>query len=267
MGPFALGPAHLATAHCLARASAAAYQEVPEQYPAFGKLRLCRVETFASADQVTRGFVGAGHSALVLAFRGTDRPQDWIANLNYAQLEGYGGRVHRGFAQALESVWEALFCLVRTLRDKKQTVWITGHSLGGALATLAAQRLEATCGPVRVYTFGQPRVGDPAFAEAFRPALFRIVNYRDIVATLPLPGPFHRYRHVGRLLWLDGKGRLHKRRVADWLPAGALAVGVAKALMARRRIGPTLEKLIQAGIEDHQIDRYVAKLRANMPAD
>jgi predicted lipase len=69
-----------------------------------------------------------------------------------------------------------------------------GHSLGAALATLAADRLPDVQG---LYTFGSPRVGDKGFQAHFRVKAYRLVNGKDIVPTVPGEGPF---RHVGELI-------------------------------------------------------------------
>jgi pimeloyl-ACP methyl ester carboxylesterase len=87
---------------------------------------------------------------------------------------------------------------------------MTGHSLGAALATLAADRLRTVQG---LYVFGSPAVGDRAFADTFPVPAFRIVHHRDIVARVP---PFGSrpdkgqadYVHVGGLKYIDGDGRL-----------------------------------------------------------
>lgn len=66
---------------------------------------------------------------------------------------------------------------------------VTGHSLGGAMAILCAADLKNLFGNVdSTYTFGQPRVGNPAFASWFQsthPNTFRLVDYADIVPHLP----------------------------------------------------------------------------------
>jgi triacylglycerol lipase len=267
MKPLVLDAEHVCNAHYLGHASAAAYADTPEDYASFPRLRLDRVLTFAGRDDWTRGFVAANEDALLVVFRGTDRPTDWITNVNYPQVPGYGGKVHRGFARALDSVWDEVLSGIRTLRDKHQRIWIAGHSLGGAMATLAAKRLEAPYEPYAAYTFGQPRVGDRAFAEDFGETLHRFVNHRDPVPNFPLPGVVHRYRHVGRLEWLDGQGRLHDKHVADWLPAAALLLTAVSTFAVRKRTGRRLEKFLQAGIEDHKIESYIEKLRRSIRGD
>jgi hypothetical protein len=78
------------------------------------------------------------------------------------------------------------------------------HSLGAALATLAADRLP---GVQEVYTFGSPRVGNAAFSRGFTDRAYREVNDADIVSKLP---PGKRYAHVGEKWLIDGSGKLRR---------------------------------------------------------
>eukprot|EP00170_Pyropia_yezoensis_P008149 contig_33917_g8176 len=86
----------------------------------------------------------------------------------------------------------------------------TGHSLGGALATLAAADVAARHPggrPPVLYSFGQPKVGDAAFGaavDALLPAAFRVVNDVDVVARAPAGS----YRHVGRAVLVNAAGQL-----------------------------------------------------------
>ena len=127
----------------------------------------------------------------IVGFRGTEitHLEDDLSDAE-AKLVVWstGGRVHQGFAGALESVWQPLQAYLASLR--REAVWFTGHSLGAALATLAAVRWKSLGGDVGgVYTIGSPRVGDGEFADTFEPALsgrcFRYVNGNDGVTQNP----------------------------------------------------------------------------------
>ena len=180
---------------------------------------------------------------VVVAFRGTemDRPLDFFTDVNFkpapfealaerggevtrsaeaAAAEVRAPRVHGGFLRAYESVRARVFAAVDDViaaethareddhdaRDDTWHVFVTGHSLGGALATLFACELgQSASGPgpardvtVTMYNFGSPRVGDGAFCDAYNalvPDSVRVVNRADLVPTLPaLLG----YRHVER---------------------------------------------------------------------
>ncbi|MGR8933157.1 MAG: lipase family protein [Gammaproteobacteria bacterium] len=110
--------------------------------------------------------------------------------------------VHVGFAKALQSVWTQL---LDRLTSNTKPLWLTGHSLGAAVATLLAYQLpERTAA---LYTFGSPCVGTPAFVESFNDRglnskTYRYLHGNDAVArTLDLYSS--QYQHVGQLFQLD----------------------------------------------------------------
>jgi hypothetical protein len=159
----------------------------------------------------TQGFVARQSNILIVAFRGTEPTNavDWLTDVNYHQaryMSKIPGRIHGGWTRGLEEVRPAMIGAIRQLAKADQPrIYITGHSLGGALAVLAAAVLEfEESQPVSaVYTYGQPRVGDPEFSQAFdtklRASTFRYVNDQDIVPHLPLPKmPGRPDFHLGR---------------------------------------------------------------------
>lgn len=76
--------------------------------------------------------------------------------------------------------------LLANCPNKKCKVFVTGHSLGGALATLAASHIKLLGYNPELYTFASPRVGDPKFAESFQNMnCYRIANSEDIVTNVP----------------------------------------------------------------------------------
>ena len=134
----------------------------------------------------------------VVVFRGTDEVDDVLRDLDAGLVPEGAGRVHRGFQQALDQVWEVVEA---HLGGRPAT--FTGHSLGGALASIAAMRYRET---QAAYTLGSPRVGNGAFRAGMRPPVHRIVNNNDVVTRLPPPLG---YRHVGQLQYIDHAGNLH----------------------------------------------------------
>jgi triacylglycerol lipase len=134
------------------------------------------------------------------------------------------GRVHRGFRNALDEIWKPLHELVASLRrdDPGRALWLTGHSLGGALAILAAARLPEVQG---VYVFGAPHVGDAEFRAALPAVPVRFIHGNDLVTRVPvvalnLPPRIAwdnlvprvdllgTYRPVGHTLAFDRNGRI-----------------------------------------------------------
>lgn len=137
----------------------------------------------------------------VLVFRGTSAFETWLSNLNTLQA-GWdaGGLVHAGFKNEFYKIWDELNGRLSEI-PPDVPVFYTGHSLGGALATLAASRRS----PAAVYTFGSPKVGDTAFALSLREVpVFRVVNNRDLVALLPPSRIPFDFCHVGETCHYPG---------------------------------------------------------------
>jgi triacylglycerol lipase len=177
----------------------------------------------------------------IVAFRGTqpDRLKDIFADAEWFPRAWDIGHVHRGFARALNAVWPMLEPRLDALHAGRP-VWFTGHSLGAALATLAAYRVALEKPEIVVagaYTFGSPLVGNQVFAAHFN-AVFvdrscRYVNHSDIVTRVPpetCAFPFGRYTHVDALRWIDRDG--HIRHSAP-TPPGFFsdAIGDAKMMV------------------------------------
>ena len=99
-----------------------------------------------------------------------------------------GGRLHSGFKEQYDDV----ACRVETVLDnedvKGKPLFITGHSLGGAVATIAARRLSADRRIAACYTFGSPRVGTEEWVSRIKTPIYRIVNSADPVPMLPMSG-------------------------------------------------------------------------------
>ena len=113
-----------------------------------------------------------------------------------------GGRVHSGFRNSLDEMWPEVAARVEAIREGR-SLWLCGHSLGGALATLAADRLTGITG---VFTFGSPAVGDAGFASRWDVPGMRFRNFTDIVPWLP-PAML-KYRHVKSGGYFNSDGEL-----------------------------------------------------------
>lgn len=147
---------------------------------------------------------------LYIVFRGTEKGIDWINNFQFRQqIYPYGDesttdvRFHRGFMMAYFAVRDRLLEAVRQYPNT--TIGVTGHSLGGAIATIAALDVQYnitqhTGQTIKLYTFGAPRVGNPAFVNSFRqrvPYSYRFVYGWDIVTHIPRI--WQGYEHVPEL--------------------------------------------------------------------
>ena len=150
----------------------------------------------------------------VLVFRGTEQDiKDFVTDLTVGRLRHSDGKIdtHAGFTRALDSVWEGVAEVLGRLR---RPVFYTGHSLGAALATLAAARIA----PTALYTFGSPRVGDDEFVATLRHmdgSIHRVVHGQDIVTTLP-PEELG-FRHAGEPQTLEARAaRSLQDRLLGW---------------------------------------------------
>ncbi|WP_308638006.1 lipase family protein [Paenibacillus silvisoli] len=146
-----------------------------------------------TGDEEPFGFVLESERAVILAFRGTSSPTDWVTDMIAQQVAfkpvKNGGYAHRGFAEVYMSARDQIFRLLDQV-PKDKPLFVTGHSLGGALATLASLDIAANRKPAALltYTFGAPRTGDPVFVRTYNatvPITFRVQNEFDIVPHLP----------------------------------------------------------------------------------
>ena len=134
---------------------------------------------------------------IVLAFRGSDEVEDWHLNIHTYQIPfSKKGLVHAGFKTAYLSIKKELY---QYLKDNTYPLFITGHSLGAALATLATAELFKNENFDSCYTFGSPRVGNSEFVHCIdTDRIFRIVNNLDVVTLLPLDFTIIQYQHLGQ---------------------------------------------------------------------
>ena len=156
----------------------------------------------------TQGFWTTADDVALLVFRGTNNLGQWVRNARVLPAGHAWGLVHRGFLEGIEQVEQDLRAFDQAARQA-QHVWVTGHSLGGALGLLAAARLRQQGISAHIYTYGQPRVGLDNFADRFEDELperlCRFINQSDIVPRLP-PGLF--YRHNGNVKRIVRPGEL-----------------------------------------------------------
>jgi hypothetical protein len=192
----------------LAVASNLAYEPPGVGEPAFRE-QLGLEASFYTAGN-TQAYVGTNAEHIVVAFRGTESPAtlDGLKDvlLNDARnllivpsgrlgtdfiAAGVGARMHQGFINGLAEIWDALFERVSAeLKASERPVWLTGHSLGGALALLAGWLfLRRFINVHQIYTFGAPMIGNKdattAFDRELKGKIFRYVNTEDPVPQLP----------------------------------------------------------------------------------
>ena len=155
------------------------------------------VRWIENAATDTQAVVAVRNDHVVISFRGTEGRTDFLTDLLFPKLpfriDSAGsrplGKAHRGFVDALDSVWGQLLVALQGVGPDRP-LFVSGHSLGAALAQLTAMRLESLGHAVAaVYVYGSPRVGDAQFRDAYNGVLkgrtFLHVNDRDIVTTVP----------------------------------------------------------------------------------
>ncbi|MDF3057861.1 MAG: putative lipase [Rariglobus sp.] len=252
-------------AYWLARASAAAYS--PKQEIEALVKDTWKFHEFHYFDkQGTQGFCAADDQIVLIAFRGTELADlnDVLADVNVRlvmlTLADYANapsrRVHQGFHDALGLVWGDLSAKImewtaeRPGRAARQ-IFITGHSLGGAIATLMFARLASVDGrPVpTLVTFGCPKVGDTTFTREldrlYPERAFRLVNDSDIVPHLPPLSDFH---HAGREFTFDASGVL-RSEISGLGRLLGYAAGAARSITTASR----------KAVDDHGVAYYVAR--------
>jgi hypothetical protein len=195
----------------------------------------------------------------VLSFRGTDKddPTDLADDLNaLPQPWPPGGKVHCGFAKALQEVWPEVAAALQPLKNYR--FLFTGHSLGAAMATLASSLLK----PAALYTIGSPLVGDPAFANVLQGLdNHRYVDCCDLVTRVP-PDALG-YAHIpGAIQYIDFDRNLRQIYPND--PCIDLDRALAEADYVKNyswRIGDVAVR----SLADHAPVNYVLPVTAATP--
>lgn len=193
----------------LAEASQIAYQNEREIVSwATSNLYSINVEFVHAED--TEVFIAENDSEMYIVFRGSKGFRDWLANMKALKFNTDYGKIHSGFMDGFSVVRGEIFTAMNRARDNNKKLYLSGHSLGGALAAIAAADSNFHIGstPIEgIYTYGMPKTSNRTAANYinsnFGTRFFRFVNDRDIVTRIP-PGS----RHVGRLIHFDKHGEI-----------------------------------------------------------
>ncbi|XP_057960136.1 lipase-like [Malania oleifera] len=185
------------------------------------------IELIVDVQHCLQAYVGLAMdlNAIIIAFRGTQEHsiQNWIEDLYWKQLDlNYPGMpdsmVHHGFYSAYHNTTIRPGVLNAVKRAKQLygelNIMVTGHSMGGAMASFCGLDLAVNhkAQNVQVMTFGQPRIGNAAFASYYSqvvPNTIRVTNEHDIVPHLPpyyAYFPQKTYHHFPREVWLYNIG-------------------------------------------------------------
>jgi triacylglycerol lipase len=240
----------LANAQRLAQVAMAAYWELSFQ-PQQARLAFPEIQTFADPETHTFALAAQDERNVVLAFRGSQNLPNFMSSVNVRLVPGFGGNVHQGFMHAWAMMRGPITALLDRWHTPGHTLWLTGHSLGGALATLAAADFKGQGRPVQqVMTFGAPRVGDAAFAQGYQLPTIRFVNHHD-----PVPWVPPHLEHVGQQWYFLPSGQLVEK-VSRW----QLVLENALTFALNRNWANTLAAQLRRSFRDHTMTTYLAKL-------
>ncbi|VDK47122.1 unnamed protein product [Anisakis simplex] len=236
--------------------SAAAYSKTPEKcfQHILKDIKIKRHLTLprlasSTPEDTCSGFTAVSHQrkAIIVSFRGTTTTKQlWLEGVEsvfrYKVKMPSGGEVSKYFFDATNILWQNgmmqdVFELHGNHSDYE--IWVTGHSLGGAMASIAAEMIaespKIARDQIKLVTFGQPRIGDETYAVhhdkmAFLiermelqsivlskkirffvedsitnfqlPYSYRVTHSKDLVPHLP-PQKFENYRHHGNEIWYN----------------------------------------------------------------
>ncbi len=225
---------------------------------------------FIKRDNIECFVAGKESGSAIVSFRGSQGKRDWLTNLNMISTSQPYGRVHRGFRSAFMAVKAPIEKVLNS--NKVTSVIMTGHSLGGAIATIAAaewlewfnnQNIKLN----GIYTFGQPAVGKGRFPEFieehFSDSIYRFVNDDDIVTRLPPT-----YWHVGNLYHFDSSGHLNQLSETSYIDRSQ------ESMLSERELDQLKLKLLQdklngsspheegflPSFSDHSIAHYIRRV-------
>lgn len=263
----------------LAGLAKAAYLEPDEASEKFNELGFSEVTP--NIDGSTVSYLVREGPVMVVVFRGTDDSEDWLVNLNIQTRDVEGGVMHVGFYDAFATVRPKIDAAIE--EHPPEHLWITGHSLGGALSVVCAHQLAVADVSVDgVVTFGQPMVADEELAnhlgEHFDGKYLRFVNNADIVPRVPPT-----FVHAGALAWFrdDGLQRAEFAGAArangesrGAAPPGPPPLDEAQFEELKQKLREAREKRpkVAAGpegppkgiglpfVDDHSMDRYVERV-------
>ena len=225
-----------------------------------------KVEGFPKTEFVdidgAQAYVFYNNTDLIISCRGTQKDDgamnDIIADLQVFRADSVtGNKIHQGFKEEVDKIYGSVYEIV-SRRGIGKKIWCCGHSLGGAMATILAQRLEFVGGfdVDTLYTYGSPRAGGPKFRAWCDKHLNhqRFVNNNDVVPCVPT---FFRWRHSGKCHYIKSTGEV--TNLGRWSSERI------------RDKGSSLLKAMFKGrfdlISDHNINDYILHLENSSKLD
>ena len=215
------------------------------------------IQTYPFSDGNTQAVVVEHQRYICIAFRGTDEAKDWIDNINIAKtnINETECETHEGFLNHFNAVWQDIEAKCNDLiATHPRPVFFTGHSLGGAVATIASARwaLDGDRQFTSTYTFGQPRAitlkSSRLLNASFGNRFFRFHNNNDIVSRVPTR--LRGFSHIGQFIYIDKDKELHTE-VGFWY-------------RFQDQIRGAIEAIKEKGLDfftDHDMNQYLSAVR------
>jgi triacylglycerol lipase len=199
---------------------------------------------FFDIDNAQAYLLKASDGTYVLSFRGTEvtEPSDVLADLKAGKnVEAIGGKIHVGFKGEINKLWPSIEKAVANI-DK---LYVTGHSLGAAMATIAAGRMQSKV--LALVTFGSPKVGNKEYVACLAFPHYRVQNNCDDVTKVPfgLMG----FAHHGTHMYMNYHGAF--RNLTPWQQVKDMVRSRARAYVKGQKF---------LGVYDHMMANYIAKL-------
>jgi triacylglycerol lipase len=226
-----------------ANVSAITYEDPKTAKAKFKTLGYAIVEFF-DIDNAQAYLLKSSDGTHVLSFRGTEvsEPSDILADLKAGKnIEAVGGKIHVGFKGEINKLWPTIEKAVANI----DSLYVTGHSLGAAMATIASGRMQSKV--TALITFGSPRVGNKEYVNSLTVTHYRVQNNCDDVTKVPLL--LMGFRHHGTHLYMNYYGAF--RNLTPWQQVKD---------MARSRLRARAKGQKFLGAYDHMMDNYIAKL-------
>jgi len=194
---------------------------------------------------------------VIVVCRGTEVKQisDVKADLSISKTKTLVGKLHIGFNHYVDKIWTNILVRGVDAKKKDKSLWLTGHSLGAAMATIMAYRFanyDLSATPAGLFTYGSPRVGDRKFVNYFNQLPFehhRWVNDGDIVTKIPF-APF--FYHCGTMHHINSSGMPTLNYERTFNPMKLLGLTSPKGII----------NMIMADAKDHSSDKYRIYLTA-----
>jgi len=202
------------------------------------------VVEFFDIDNAQAYLLKSSDGTHVLSFRGTEvsEPSDILADLKSGKnIEAIGGKIHVGFKGEINKLWPTIEKAVANI----DSLYVTGHSLGAAMATIASGRMQSKV--TALITFGSPRVGNKEYVNSLTVTHYRVQNNCDDVTKVPfrLMG----FAHHGIHVYMNYYGAF--RNLTPWQQVKDMVRSRAKAYTKGQKF---------LGAYDHMMDNYIAKL-------